>query len=175
MEDLERLPRTLPIKVLPLPSPTEPQQIEHLSLSTTTSHPVTVLSLAQGLGVDFLPLTTLQFLDGPDVARAGRTNRFLYRASLNEGVWQAVRGRLWKGKVFVAPQAKEMLSAKAAYIESLADSRRTWLGQEELTTFSWWFRFKQQAGEAWTAQDPWYRNEKVRHGALFGDILHSVE
>lgn len=121
----------------------------------TDEHLVTVLSLAQGLGIDFLPLTVLQFLSGPDIARAGRTNRFLYRASLNEGLWQAARDALWKGKVCVSSEAKALppRRAKEAYIQSLRDSTRTWLGQDELTTFSWWFRFKQQAGEAWTAQE----------------------
>lgn len=129
---------------------------------TSVRSRVTVLSLAEGLGCEFLPLSVLQFLDGPDIARAGRANRFLYRASLNDCLWMAARDRLWSGKVFVSPVAKAMTRAKDGYIESLLDSTRTWLGQEELTTFSWWFRFKQQAGEAWTAQDPWYRNEKVR-------------
>lgn len=122
---------------------------------------VTVLSLAQGLGVDFLPLATLLFLDGPDIARSGLTNRFLYRAACDEGVWRAARDRLWKGKVFIRESTRK-LGAKAAYITSLMDSRRTWLEKDELTSFSWWFRFKQQAGEAWTGRDPWYRNEKVR-------------
>lgn len=122
---------------------------------------VTVMSLAEGLGIDFLPMATLLFLDGPDIARAGLANRFLYRAANDEGVWKAARDRLWEGKVFVR-ESTRALNAKEAYITSLMDSRRTWLEKDELTSFSWWFRFKQQAGEAWTARDPWYRNEKVR-------------
>lgn len=121
----------------------------------------TVISLAEGLGVDFLPLAILMFLDGPDIARCGRASRFLYRAACDENVWKAARDRLWSGKVFVGKSVRT-LKAKAAYIASLEDSRRTWLEKDELTSFSWWFRFKQQAGEAWTARDPWYRNEKVR-------------
>lgn len=120
----------------------------------------TVLSLAQGLGVDFVPLSALQFLDAPDIARCGRANRFLYTSACDEGLWQEARDRLWEGKVFVLESART-LKAKAGYIASLEDSKRTWLELEELTSFSWWFRFKKQAGEAWTAQDPWYRNEKV--------------
>lgn len=123
---------------------------------------VTVMSLAQGLGVDYIPLCTLHFLNGPDIARAGLANRFLYRAARNEGVWQAARDRLWEDKVFVSERAKAQRCARDAYVESVRDSRRTWLERDELISFSWWFRFKQQAGEAWTAQDPWYRNEKVR-------------
>lgn len=122
----------------------------------------TVLSIAQGLGQDFIPLCMLQFLDGPDIARCGVANRFLYSAACDEGVWQSARDQLWKGKVFV-PEASRSMRAKEGYIASLRDSKRTWLGLEELTSLSWWFRFKQQAGEAWTAQDPWYRNEKVSH------------
>lgn len=120
----------------------------------------TVLSLAQGLGVDFVPLSALQFLDAPDIARCGRANRFLFTSACDEGLWQEARDRLWEGKVFVLESARA-LKAKAGYIASLEDSKRTWLELEELTSFSWWFRFKKQAGEAWTAQDPWYRNEKV--------------
>lgn len=122
---------------------------------------VTVLSLAQGLGLEFVPLSALQFLDAPDIARSGAANRFMYKAAGDEGVWRAARDRLWERKVFVPESSRAMSSAKAGYIDSLRDSMRTWLEPEELTSFCWWFRFKQQAGEAWTAQDPWYRNEKV--------------
>ena len=125
------------------------------------NHEVTVLSLAQGLGLEFVPLGALHFLDGQDIARSGSVNRFLHQAAINEGVWQAARDRLWEGKIHIPTSAKAM-KAKAGYIASVQDSKRTWLDLDELTSFSWWFRFKQQAGEAWTAQDPWYRNEKVR-------------
>lgn len=120
----------------------------------------TVLSLAQGLGLEFVPLSALPFLDGADIARCGAANRFLYNAASNEGVWQAVRDRLWDDKVFI-PESARALRAKDGYVASLRDSTRTWLDLDELTSLSWWFRFKQQAGEAWTTQDPWYRNEKV--------------
>lgn len=124
------------------------------------AHGATVLSIAQGLGLEFVPMSALHFLDGPDIARCGAANRFLYSAACNEGVWQAARDRLWEGKVFI-PGSSRSLRAKEGYVASLQDSKRTWLLMEELLSFSWWFRFKQQAGEAWTAQDPWYRNEKV--------------
>lgn len=123
---------------------------------------VTVISLAQGLGLEFVPLSALQFLDAPDIARCGAANRFLHKAAVDEGVWRAVRDRLWEGKVFVPASSRAMRSAKEGYLDSLRDSTRTWLEPEELTSFCWWFRFKQQAGEAWTAQDPWYHNKKVR-------------
>lgn len=122
---------------------------------------VTVISLAQGLGLEFVPLSALQFLDAPDIARCGAANRFLRKAAGDEGVWRAVRDRLWEGKVFV-PASSRAMRAKEGYLDSLRDSTRTWLAPEELTSFCWWFRFKQQAGEAWTAQDPWYHNKKVR-------------
>lgn len=121
---------------------------------------VTVISLAQGLGLEFVPLSALQFLDAPDIARCGVSNRFLHKAAGDEGVWRAVRDRLWEGKVFV-PASSRAMRAKEGYLDSLRDSTRTWLEPEELTSFCWWFRFKQQAGEAWTAQDPWYQNKKV--------------
>lgn len=121
----------------------------------------TVFSLAQGLGLEFVPLYALPFLDGADIARCGAANRFLYGAACNEGVWQAVRDRLWEGKVYV-PTKSRLLRPKAGYISSLRDCKRTWLELEELTSLGWWFRFKQQAGDAWTAQDPWYRNEQAR-------------
>lgn len=121
---------------------------------------VTVISLAQGLGLEFVPLSALQFLDAPDIARCGAANRFLHKAAVDEGVWRAVRDRLWEGKVFV-PASSRAMRAKEGYLDSLRDSTRTWLEPEELTSFCWWFRFKQQAGEAWTAQDPWYHNKKV--------------
>lgn len=120
----------------------------------------TVLSLAQGLGLEFVPLSALLFLDARDIAACGAANRFLHKAAGDEGVWRAARDRLWEGKVFV-PESTRAMRAKEGYIASLRDSKRTWLDADELTSFSWWFRFKQQAGEAWTAQDPWYRNEKV--------------
>lgn len=121
----------------------------------------TVLSIAQVRGLEFVPLSALHFLDGRDIATCGATNHFLKTAASDEGVWQAARDRLWEGKVFM-PKRFRSLRAKAGYIASLKDSKRTWLGLEELTSLNWWFRFKQQAGEAWTAQDPWYRNEKVK-------------
>ncbi|CAB1118684.1 unnamed protein product [Ectocarpus sp. CCAP 1310/34] len=120
----------------------------------------TVLSLAQGLGLEFVPLSALLFLDARDIEACGAANRFLHKAAGDEGVWRAARDRLWEGKVFV-PESSRAMRAKEGYIASLRDSKRTWLDAEELTSFSWWFRFKQQAGEAWTSQDPWYRNEKA--------------
>ena len=128
---------------------------------------VTVISLAQGLGLEFVPLSALQFLDGADIARCGAANRFLHKAAVDEEVWRGVRDRLWEGKVFV-PASSRAMRAKEGYLDSLRDSTRTWLEPEELTSFCWWFRFKQQAGEAWTAQDPWYHNKKVRAWVVGG-------
>ena len=139
--------------------------MEGQGLDETLVGGATVLSIAQGLGLEFVPMSALHFLDGPDIARCGAANRFLYSAACNEGVWQAARDRLWEGKVFI-PGSSRSLRAKEGYVASLQDSKRTWLLMEELISFSWWFRFKQQAGEAWTAQDPWYRNEKVKHRSL---------
>lgn len=141
---------------------THERSMEGRGLDETQGGGATVLSIAQGLGLEFVPMSALHFLDGPDIARCGVANRFLYSAACNEGVWQAARDRLWEGKVFI-PGSSRSLRAKEGYLASLQDSKRTWLLMEELISFSWWFRFKQQAGEAWTAQDPWYRNEKVNH------------
>lgn len=139
--------------------------MEGQGLDETQGGGATVISIAQGLGLEFVPMSALHFLGGPDIARCGAANRFLYSAACNEGVWQAARDRLWEGKVFI-PGSSRSLRAKEGYVASLQDSKRTWLLMEELISFSWWFRFKQQAGEAWTAQDPWYRNEKVNHRSL---------
>lgn len=43
--------------------------------------------------------------------------------------------------------------------ECLEDRKRKQPTEDELKEFTWHFRFKEMAGDAWTARDPWWNDE----------------
>lgn len=42
---------------------------------------------------------------------------------------------------------------------SLMDATRTFLTENELVSFTWWFRFREAAGDTWAVLDPWWTRE----------------
>ena len=80
--------------------------------------------------------------------------------------WDELCTETWRGKVHVAAEAVALRSTgdpRGALRQSLADAQRTDLTDEELTSFEWRFRFKEQAGPQWQQFDPyWTTGEPTR-------------
>ncbi|CAE7647057.1 unnamed protein product, partial [Symbiodinium sp. KB8] len=68
---------------------------------------------------------------------------------------------------FIPPLYKESLRIplntpmhgfwRTLYAACLADSRRSYIEEDELCSFTWSFRFKKSAGRTWLALDPWWQ------------------
>jgi len=87
-------------------------------------------------------------------------------------LWQRLCSELWKDKVYVPNKFIEMMKngeAKRAYIESIEDSKREFVTIDELCDFSWYFRFKASAGQAWTSMDAWWSNKPASISRFFRD------
>ena len=73
-------------------------------------------------------------------------------------LWRNLLRKLLQDKIYTPAsilQVEENGNPKRAYWLSLKDSKRTWITKEELCSLNWSFRFKQQAGEHYTQNDPW--------------------
>jgi len=106
-----------------------------------------------------------------ELAAAASTCQRLAGQVRDNSLWALVCKRLWHGKL--VPQKfvnlLEAGEAREAYRLSLIDSRRTRLASRELTQFTWSFRFKATAGEAWTEDDPWWYGSAARSGHFRAD------
>mmetsp|Transcript_22229 Transcript_22229/g.40379 ORF Transcript_22229/g.40379 Transcript_22229/m.40379 type:complete len:320 (+) Transcript_22229:191-1150(+) len=118
------------------------------------------------------------FLDVPSLLRMRLLNHgYRERMSRNEAGWSAHCQRLWRDKVFVPQQATTHEHAMVAYQTSLEDAtyrqditmqELCYLVSEQKGTI-WSFRFKQSAGDDWTAVDPWYRGQEERRMVFLTD------
>lgn len=79
-------------------------------------------------------------------------------------VWGASCEYVWSSKSFVSRQCREQSVAhpRRALRQSIEESQRVSIDAETLCSVRWWFRFKQQAGTAWTRDDPYWREEGAR-------------
>lgn len=86
-------------------------------------------------------------------------------------VWGARCDELWAGKVHVCAQAVAVRSRdpRSALRLSLGDSTRTRLTEEELTSFRWSFRFKEEAGPSWFEHDPYWNEKPAANVSFFAD------
>jgi hypothetical protein len=67
---------------------------------------------------------------------------------------------LWSDKVYVPERfVQKVDGSKHAYWNSIKDSTRTSITEEELCSFVWSFRFKESAGQYWLEDDPWWHNK----------------
>lgn len=105
-------------------------------------------------------LGLLIFLPVPDIARVATSCRRT-AGHADSTLWRRLCERLWAGKLVAKHfrRMREAGEAKEAYRQSLADSRRVCITQQELTRARWSFRFKSTAGEAWQENDPWWQGK----------------
>jgi hypothetical protein len=104
-----------------------------------------------------------------------RTFRTL--ASSPKSGWDHLCDALWKNKIHVLPQAQDWPDRMEAYRMSVTDARdRDYILREELvfdpvtnTGTVWSFRFKESAGEDWTAWDPWFNGLPCRKMVFLDD------
>lgn len=83
--------------------------------------------------------------------------------ALDPDVWRVLAQQHFD-KYYVPESIKMKLSHDACHPmsvmrEALKDLGRTELTEEELHSFTWNFRFKEMAGEAWTSEDPWWNDQ----------------
>mmetsp|Transcript_55675 Transcript_55675/g.162801 ORF Transcript_55675/g.162801 Transcript_55675/m.162801 type:complete len:345 (+) Transcript_55675:114-1148(+) len=73
--------------------------------------------------------------------------------------WQRRCVALWRDKVYVSPQSRDLLAqgrAMQAVQRSIEDLRRNSITAEELCSMVWSCRMKGSAGKSWTSNDPWW-------------------
>ncbi len=108
----------------------------------------------------------LQIKDFKLVVRCSHVCKFWNAVARQNSLWRELCISLWSDKVFV-PEKFKMLNkngrSREAFIYSLMDSNRTSITSDELSSFQFYFRFKEVAGSYWTDQDPfWQKQEPLR-------------
>jgi hypothetical protein len=90
----------------------------------------------------------------------------------SNSLWVALCDEMWEDKVYVPQKFRKMREngeAKQAFIFALKDSKRRFITADELCSFTWNFRFKAQAGEAWLMNDPWWSGLPATKVQFFPD------
>jgi hypothetical protein len=109
----------------------------------------------------FLQLKNYQCL-----VRCSRVCKFWNTVSRQNSLWRELCISLWSDKVFIPDHFKTLNTSgrsREAFINSLMDSKRTAVTSDELSSFLFYFRFKEVAGSYWTDQDPfWQKQEPLR-------------
>jgi hypothetical protein len=105
---------------------------------------------------DDLTLRILSFLDVASLLRQRCLSRSFQRVASNSTLWESLCQTLWKNKVHVSRQARDVMSSNGmvAYRMALEDStNRDYITQEELCYDPvlqrgtiWSIRFKEAAG-----------------------------
>jgi len=99
-------------------------------------------------------LTPLELCNASFVSKSWR------EAAENDVLWAIHCEKLWEGKLHV--DRRPDLSRKFAYFNSIAHSKRSFITRKELLSFTFSFRFRSEAGEEWTARDPWWKGKTAR-------------
>jgi hypothetical protein len=101
--------------------------------------------------------------DPVKLAYCGRVCKNWNIVSCHNALWRELCTLTWWNKTYVPNKYRELLrrgSAREALIGSILDSRRMEITREEISSFSFYFRFKKAAGSHWTGRDPFWRREK---------------
>eukprot|EP01125_Pyxidicula_operculata_P022171 TRINITY_DN8933_c0_g1_i1.p1 TRINITY_DN8933_c0_g1~~TRINITY_DN8933_c0_g1_i1.p1 ORF type:complete len:286 (+),score=26.87 TRINITY_DN8933_c0_g1_i1:39-860(+) len=105
----------------------------------------------------------LGFLDYKEVLKCGTVSKSWLMASKDNVLWVKLCNALFEGKVYLPQKFIDLRNngqARKSFFDSLKDSERTFLTTEELCSFTWDFRFKSSAGEAWIQRDPWWMKKE---------------
>ena len=102
----------------------------------------------------------LTLLTPQELCNASLVSKSWREAADNDVLWAIHCEQLWKDKLHV--DRRPDLSRKFAYFASIAHSRRPFITRKELLSFTFSFRFRSDAGEEWTARDPWWKGKAAR-------------
>ena len=102
----------------------------------------------------------LTLLTPQELCNASLVRKSWREAADNDVLWAIHCEQLWKDKFHV--DRRPGLSRKFAYFASIAHSRRPFITRKELLSFTFSFRFRSDAGEEWTARDPWWKGKAAR-------------
>ena len=112
---------------------------------------------------DDLHLHILSFVTVGDLARCALVCSAWARQTSTNQLWDDLCTNTWSGKhVSEACRSLRGLHAQAALRRSLLEARVGCISRAELCSLTWSFRFKEAAGSAWTATDPWWLGEAAR-------------
>jgi len=144
---------------------------QSLSFRPLLEMPSEILSSIMGF-MDVQTLLNMRF-----VCKKSKTN-----ASRDDAGWSSHCDRLWKNKVHVSKNARQLHRQQngqcmKAYGESIRDAHeRQHIDDDELcydpvshTGTVWSFRFKSTAGSNWTDKDPWYSGGDARQMVFLKD------
>eukprot|EP00045_Choanoeca_perplexa_P007143 m.63062 g.63062 ORF g.63062 m.63062 type:complete len:161 (+) comp13950_c0_seq8:2-484(+) len=115
-----------------------------------------------------------------ELASAQQVSKGWYAIVREPQVYQQACTRVWRDKLFVSAMARELEQQKHYYKalrESIIDSRRTAMTEDELVASTWAFRFKASAGDDWLTMDPWWSDLPARqlHFSPDGRLLGKSE
>jgi len=111
-------------------------------------------------------------LDPESLAIAACVSRSWRSIATSNGLWKGHCARLWEGKIHVLSGARELLDSgegHKAYRDSLLDSRRQHLTDEELASIVWHYRMKKSAGGSWIEEDPYWNGKPANRRKFHAD------
>jgi len=107
----------------------------------------------------------LLWLKDKDILSCALVNQAWRNASVSKEVWQELCDVLWRDKVYVPQKIRELKATdpQTAYKNSIEDSKRSVITEEELCGFDWYFRFKEDEGAWYADSDPWINGRAPSH------------
>jgi len=106
-------------------------------------------------------LVLLYVASAPELGRLARVNEWFRRATADDVLWRFASEHTWSQKAYV-PASLLAAPSRLSLQESVAESSNTRIDASTLTSQRWWFRFKTQAGAAWTDDDPYWQGGEAR-------------
>ena len=105
----------------------------------------------------FVDKQALSFLGPKHLLDMSTTSTYFFSQCTSDVLWKIHLDNLWSNKIYV-PKKFLRQSGKCykKYFESLKDSKRKCITRDELTSFTWFFRFKESAGSHWINLDPFW-------------------
>ncbi|PRP79899.1 hypothetical protein PROFUN_12388 [Planoprotostelium fungivorum] len=122
----------------------------------TTQHMNNTLDPSEALPAEVF-VHILTWLKEKDIRSCSQVNTIWRSATTEHAIWQNLCDQLWDDKVYVPKEYREMRMTDPynAYKESIKDSTRDTITEEELLEFEWFFRFKEDPGAWYSDGDPW--------------------
>jgi len=97
-----------------------------------------------------------------ELGELATVSRWFRTTTADAELWRFASEGCWRHKAFV-PSALLSNPSRVSLELSVADAREnTRIDAETLTSQRWWFRFKSQAGSAWTDDDPYWQGGAAR-------------
>ena len=127
-----------------------------------------VLKMSRWLIPSELSIHIFTYLDASELLNISIISKSWYEQSSSNTCWKSLILKLWRDKVYIASRIRQLadIATKLAFYISIADSKRNFMTQEEMSYFTFSFRFKEAAGVEWTDICPW-NNGEVASKVLF--------